>query len=222
MANVRIEVEGDLKTYFEKTANAVGKSAEHVEEDYIRPTVQVASSYARDKPVASVFLAIFIALGILPVIIFLGASVFVFALFMVGAFAIAFVASLIIILFFGAILLTTLLGALLLSVFLTASALAAFLAYRFVTLVRTDSEGGLHGAKAWVVETKDSVVERLPSRTYSVLGHRTAENAATAKAQAASPSSDSEESGVVVKTEDAPAETEQVVVPTDAPATTGF
>jgi len=203
MDDFRVEVNGDLKYYFDKTASAVGKSAEHVEEDYIKPSLNVATGYAKNRPLAATFLAIFGGLSVLPVITFLGASVFVFAVLISAAIAFAFISSLGIILVFGSILLVTLFGAFLLSLFLTASTITLFLAYRLLTLVRSDSEGALHGAQAWIGETRGLVVERL-SASYRPAG-RSAKDVKNATAGTTPPTEyDSEGSAVVVKTNDAP------------------
>ncbi|KAH9941560.1 hypothetical protein B0H21DRAFT_545585 [Amylocystis lapponica] len=144
------QTDQNLLFSFEKSASAVRHSFRcglSFETEYIRPVLSKLLAYFQT------FLAIFAAFSALPVLSFLGFSLFVFTfcifIALVGALC---TATLIVVLvgFFLAGMLTLLLVT---SLFLTACAIGVYLALRFAIRIRND--GALAGTAEWAHETKE-------------------------------------------------------------------
>ncbi|KAJ6590966.1 hypothetical protein DFH09DRAFT_191064 [Mycena vulgaris] len=145
-----------LAAHFDKSAAAVRVYADQFEASYARPALKTATSFFDEYPVSSTFIAIFCSLAFLPVITFLALSLFTIVAFSFLALCCAFVASSIVVLTFLSILVLILVATFFSSGFFTVLAISTYLAYRFVTLVRSN---GRNGVSNWAVETKGRFVQ---------------------------------------------------------------
>ncbi|KAI0357845.1 hypothetical protein OH77DRAFT_1398155 [Trametes cingulata] len=142
-----------LSAYFEKSATAVRTSFGRFERELARPTVRYVLVSFKEHPIRSTFLATYATLSALPLLSFIGFSIFVFSSFVFFALCTAILAALFVVLFFGFWLACILLFLLILSIPITASTLSTYLALRFVLLAR--QEGSARTALSqWAQETK--------------------------------------------------------------------
>ncbi|KAJ7084020.1 hypothetical protein B0H15DRAFT_404179 [Mycena belliarum] len=145
-----------LSAHFDKSATAVRLYADQFEESYGRPALKTASSLFDEYPISSTFIAIFSALAFFPVLTFLAISIFTVVSFSFLALCCALIASSAVLLLFFSILVLILVATFFTSGFLTVLAISTYLAYRFVTLVRSN---GRDGVANWAFETKDRFIK---------------------------------------------------------------
>ncbi|TBU24300.1 hypothetical protein BD311DRAFT_702416 [Dichomitus squalens] len=136
-----VDEEGEedlLADYFEKSASAVRQTFGRFEQDVVRPVLDYVSVAFHKRPIRSTFIAFYLALSILPVLSFIGFSVFIVAtsIFVALAGAILFASSAIS--FFGFWLACTLIFFAFVSFNLTLSTLATYLFTQFAFRARTD------------------------------------------------------------------------------------
>ncbi|KAJ6588284.1 hypothetical protein B0H19DRAFT_912335, partial [Mycena capillaripes] len=144
-----------LAAHFDKRATAVRAYADQFEKSYARPALKTTSVFFDDHPISSTFIAIFSSLAFFPLITFLALSLFTVVSLLFLALGCAFVVSSAIVLFFLSILALCLATIFFVSGFFTVLVITAYLAYRFVTLVRSNGREGVSG---WAVETKDRFI----------------------------------------------------------------
>ncbi|KDQ50985.1 hypothetical protein JAAARDRAFT_73929 [Jaapia argillacea MUCL 33604] len=143
--------EDDLQGYFDRYAGAVRHNFSRFESQLGRPAFEVFQQSFNERPVITTFLAIYAVLSVVPVLSFIGFSLFLTTTYTFLAFGGAFVVSVVSILFLGSILIPTLLLTLLFTALITSFLLSAFLAWRFWVLVRKE---GPRGVGEWGGETK--------------------------------------------------------------------
>ncbi|KAJ7845898.1 hypothetical protein B0H13DRAFT_115555 [Mycena leptocephala] len=145
-----------LATHFDKSATAVRAYADQFETTYARPALKTTSAFFDEYPVSSTFIAIFSALAFFPVITFIALSLFTIISLSFLGLCCAFVVSSAIVLFFLSILVLCLVSTFFASGFFTVLAISTYLAYRFVTLVRSN---GRDGVSSWALETKGRFIQ---------------------------------------------------------------
>ncbi|KAI0364525.1 hypothetical protein BV20DRAFT_974368 [Pilatotrama ljubarskyi] len=150
-----------LSAYFEKSATAVRRSFGRFERELARPTVRYVLASFKEHPIRSTFLAAYAALSALPILSFIGFSIFIFSSFVFFALCTAILSALSVVLFFGFWLACILLFLLVLSVPITASTLSTYLALRFIFFARR--QGSARSALSrWARETKGHLYKRPP------------------------------------------------------------
>ncbi|KAH9847051.1 hypothetical protein C2E23DRAFT_850530 [Lenzites betulinus] len=150
-----------LSAYFDKSATAVRRSFGRFERDIVRPVVRHVLAAFKHHPMRSTFLAIYAALSALPILCFIGFSVFIFSSFAFFALSIAILAAVAVVLFSGFLLACALAFLFLLAIPLTAGTLGTYLLLRFVFFARR--EGSARQALGqWAQETKGLFVKTLP------------------------------------------------------------
>ncbi|KAI0705530.1 hypothetical protein C8Q76DRAFT_751309 [Earliella scabrosa] len=132
------EDEDLLADYFEKSASAVRDSFGRFEQDVARPAIDYVLVSFRKRPIRSTFIAFYLALSALPVLSFVGFSMFIFATFIFLGLATAIFSASCAVGFFGFWLACTLIFFLFLSFNLTVSSLATYLLIRFVLRARQE------------------------------------------------------------------------------------
>ncbi|KAI0767206.1 hypothetical protein C8Q74DRAFT_1278827 [Fomes fomentarius] len=158
------EEDGDLLAdYFEKSASAVRDSFGRFEQDVARPLVDYVLVSFRKRPIRSTFITFYLALSALPVLSFIGFSIFVFATFIFLGLATAIFGAAFAVGFFGFWLACTLIFFLFLSFNLTVSALATYLVVRFVLRARQD--GARIALSALAQDARAQFVVRRGRRT---------------------------------------------------------
>ncbi|GAA5986491.1 hypothetical protein JCM10908_003773 [Rhodotorula pacifica] len=153
---------------FNNANSAITSKAKDLHTRYVDPNLRLAASHAQQAPVLAAFIAVFAALALLPVFLFL--SFAVGAILVVGGGAFLF-ASVVIGCLVGsaALLLVGTLGVVLFfSIATTSFLVSAFLAFRFASLL-THSETLPDAIKAFQTEARDLLVppalsKRLGSR----------------------------------------------------------
>ncbi|KAL7284569.1 hypothetical protein ACG7TL_001861 [Trametes sanguinea] len=148
-----------LYVYFDKSASAVRHSVGRFEQGFVRPTARcIVDSFAR-HPLRSTFLATYATLSALPVLSFIGLSVFIFSSFIFFALSAAVLAALSVVLFLGCWFACTLCFLLLLSIPIAAGVFIAYLLFRFAFLAK--QEGSVRSALSpWAQETKGRFSKR--------------------------------------------------------------
>ncbi|KAI0654145.1 hypothetical protein C8Q70DRAFT_1058705 [Cubamyces menziesii] len=142
-----------LSAYFEKSATAVRHSFGRFEKELVRPTVRYIIDSFQLHPIRSTLLTIYAALSALPILSFIGFTVFVFSSFIFLALCTALLAALVVMLFSGFWLACILVFLLFLSVPITASVLSVYLVLRLALISR--QETSVRGAFVqWAKETK--------------------------------------------------------------------
>jgi len=144
-----------LHSYFERSAAAVTQTFDRLDKKYIQPGMTKATQSFVDSPIRSTFLAIFAALSFLPLLSFIGFSLFVLGACTFIALSVALVVSSAAIAFIGFWLAITLVALFLVSFFLTNTMIGAYLFLRYVTLVRAN--GPRTGSVEFVQELKSRV-----------------------------------------------------------------
>ncbi|ETW77263.1 hypothetical protein HETIRDRAFT_105578 [Heterobasidion irregulare TC 32-1] len=147
--------QGDLATYFEKSATLVRHLFERLEEDYIGPWIQLARESFAAYPIPVTFIAIFASLSFIPIITFVVFSLLIGASFLFFALCVAFTASVSVVLLFAAILLLTLTAIFFISAFFTVSGLTVYLSTRLLLHLRAS---GLQGLDIWRNEARQIVL----------------------------------------------------------------
>ncbi|EMD37073.1 hypothetical protein CERSUDRAFT_114969 [Gelatoporia subvermispora B] len=144
-----------LSTYFEKSATVVLQSAKSFEQVYARPWIdKLAASFQR-RPIRSAFLSMLFALSILPILSFVGFSLFIFASCVFVGLTGAVVVSTVVILALSAPFVAILMMLFCISLFLTGSGLGAYLLFRLLVMVRDN--GARAGVAGWAQETKTRI-----------------------------------------------------------------
>ncbi|KAL9709280.1 hypothetical protein Ac2012v2_007634 [Leucoagaricus gongylophorus] len=153
--------------------SAVQHACTQFEYTYTRPTYHSMRDYFDQRPIISTFVTIFTLLSLIPIVFFVGTSLFVLITFILTALFVALSASLGIILFcctfhcsplFPTLTQTVgflalvLFGILLASLFLT---VAALMSYSFIRLaLHIQREGPWNGVSEWQRETRNSLLTK--------------------------------------------------------------
>ncbi|KAH9886223.1 hypothetical protein C8Q73DRAFT_839962 [Cubamyces lactineus] len=147
-----------LSAYFEKSATAVRHSFGRIEKELVRPAVRYIIDSFQLHPIRSTLLTIYAALSALPILSFVGFTVFVFSSFIFLALCIALLAALLVTLFSGFWLACILVFLLFLSIPITASVLSLYLFLRLAFISRQESS--VRGALSrWAKETKGQFIK---------------------------------------------------------------
>ncbi|OSC96488.1 hypothetical protein PYCCODRAFT_1400290 [Trametes coccinea BRFM310] len=148
-----------LYVYFDKSASVVRHSVGRFEQGFVRPTTRyIVDSFAQ-HPIRSTFLATYATLSALPVLSFIGLSIFIFSTFIFFALSAAVLAALSVVLFLGFWFACTLCFILLLSIPIAAGVFIAYLLLRFAFLAK--QEGSVRSALSpWAQETKSRFYKR--------------------------------------------------------------
>ncbi|OBZ66938.1 hypothetical protein A0H81_13265 [Grifola frondosa] len=154
------EADPDLLSYFDKSAMVVHQSFQRFEQGYARPGMSLLVKSFQTRPVRSTFLAVFAILSLLPLLSFIGFSLFILASFVFFSLAGALLAASIVIMLSGVLLGCTLMILFFISIPLTAFALGAFIAFRLAVRVRSD--GYRAGVGGWAQETKNQFYRTAP------------------------------------------------------------
>ncbi|KAJ3515281.1 hypothetical protein NLJ89_g1853 [Agrocybe chaxingu] len=150
-----VEKSSELATQFDKSISLVKAYTSRFERDFARPAIKTSGVFFERRPISAVFLGFFLSLSFLPVISFIGISVFTVVSFLTVAFGAALVSAFLVILGCFAVLASVLLAALFTSGFLTAGTVFTFLFARFAVSVR---RSGVSGISEWANETKSRLV----------------------------------------------------------------
>ncbi|KAK7683753.1 hypothetical protein QCA50_013129 [Cerrena zonata] len=143
----------DLQSYFERSASTVIQLSDKAESEYVRPGVNALMRSFQKKPVHSTFLSTWGLLSLLPVIAFIGFSLFVLGSCLFFALAGALIVSAVAIAAFGSVLTMTLVILFFVSVFLTTTIIGSFLALHLISRIR--DHGVRDGGVIWAREVKD-------------------------------------------------------------------
>ncbi|RPD52905.1 hypothetical protein L226DRAFT_576655 [Lentinus tigrinus ALCF2SS1-7] len=127
-----------LADYFERSASAVRNVFGRFEGDVARPLISYLLVSFRERPITSTFVATYVALSALPVLSFLGFSIFIFATFTFLALGVAILCASSVVGFVGFWLFCILLVFLLVAFILTLSVLITFILVRFLLHARQD------------------------------------------------------------------------------------
>ncbi|KAF5384135.1 hypothetical protein D9615_003354 [Tricholomella constricta] len=161
----------DLYSYFNKSVSAVQAHADHFEQEYARPALRTSQAFFDDRPIAATFIVIFVFLSFLPVVFFLGLSLFAVASFTIIALTSTVIASATVVLTLLSLLVLTLLITLVSSAFLTLSGVSLYASVSLLSLVR---KHGRLGVSKWAEHMSNFLVGsrpvQLPSRTEPGLG----------------------------------------------------
>ncbi|TCD67373.1 hypothetical protein EIP91_010193 [Steccherinum ochraceum] len=141
-----------LSSYFERSATLVTRACDRLDKSYVQPGVTLVVKSFAENPVRSTFLTTFAVLSFLPVLSFLGFSLFALGTCTFLALGAALVVSAAAIAFVGFWLLLTLTLLLFVSFFLTNAVVGTYLLLRYVKLVRTG--GPRAGSLEWAREVK--------------------------------------------------------------------
>ncbi|KAI0672464.1 hypothetical protein C8Q78DRAFT_1077982 [Trametes maxima] len=153
--------EDPLSAYFEKSATVVRHSFGRFERELARPTVHYVLESFKEHPMRSTFLATYAALSVLPILSFLGFSIFVFSFLVFFALSVAILASSAVVLFVGFWLTCTLIFLLLLAIPLTASTLSTYLLLRLAVIARRERSARA-AMSQWAQETKGQFYGTAP------------------------------------------------------------
>ncbi|EIW79797.1 hypothetical protein CONPUDRAFT_138017 [Coniophora puteana RWD-64-598 SS2] len=179
-----------LASYFDKSAEIVRGYAGRFEDSYehVKPAMDVWNESYRKYPVITLFVTLFGSLSLLPVLSFLGITVFTIATLAFVAVCSVGAASIASVFLFAFVLLSLLSGLFLFSILATIFGVVGYLTFRLATLIRAD---GRAGVLEWAEETKGHIARGRQLR---------AREASPAKDQnQAEDSEGSEMSHVVVK-----------------------
>ncbi|KAH8101768.1 hypothetical protein BXZ70DRAFT_931849 [Cristinia sonorae] len=155
MADANSNRHEKLHTYFERSAAAVTQSFDRLDRNFIQPGITLVAVSFVERPIRTAFLSTFAALSLLPVLSFVGFSIFAVGACTFFALAAALVVSSAAIAFVGFWLGVTLTILLFVSLFLTSAVISTYLFFRYVTLVRTD--GPRDGSVQWAREVRRRV-----------------------------------------------------------------
>ncbi|KIM47885.1 hypothetical protein M413DRAFT_439566 [Hebeloma cylindrosporum] len=141
----------ELSTQFDRSISIVRDYTNRFEHDYARPVLNSSWAFFDKRPISAVFIAFFSLLSFVPIITFLGTSIFVIAAFTTVALSGAAIAAFVVILGFLAVLVSILAAAFFTSITLTVLVVSAYILVRFAILVRRE---GASGIADWASETK--------------------------------------------------------------------
>ncbi|OAX38380.1 hypothetical protein K503DRAFT_800490 [Rhizopogon vinicolor AM-OR11-026] len=165
----------DLASYLEKSSEVVQEYTDIIEHNYARPALDQMSEYFQALPTMTWFTAtliLFTAMSILPVMSFIGISVFVVCGSMFLALMFVFVVIAVVETVFATVLLLALGVILLFSFVLTTAGAMAYLVFRLGQHLQTHGRSGI---TEWVQETRQHftsakpVVDNGDSDTFGVL-----------------------------------------------------
>lgn len=141
----------DLASYFDKSAAVVRSNFAWFERQFAKPAIVYSVASFEAHPFMSTFLAIFTFLSLLPIISFLGFSLFVVASITFIASALSFILIAIIEAILVTILAVILTCLFIVALIATPTTLSGYLAFTFVTHVRSN---GRAGASQWATKTR--------------------------------------------------------------------
>ncbi|KAG8216060.1 hypothetical protein J3R82DRAFT_8060 [Butyriboletus roseoflavus] len=72
-------MEESLSSYFQRSTTIVRQYADMIEQDYAQPILNYASLKFKEKPITVIFLSVFASLSALPLLSFVGLTVFIFS-----------------------------------------------------------------------------------------------------------------------------------------------
>ncbi|KAI9056286.1 hypothetical protein FKP32DRAFT_1599009 [Trametes sanguinea] len=151
-----------LSAYFEKSATAVRHSFGRFEQGLLRPTVRYILESFEKHPLRSTFLATYATLSALPVLSFIGLSIFIFSSFIFFALSGAVLAAFCVVLFCGFWLTCIILFLFIISIPIATGVLLTFLLLRLAFVAK--QEGAVRPALSrWMQETKSQFVTSQPS-----------------------------------------------------------
>ncbi|KAF9224758.1 hypothetical protein BS17DRAFT_807846 [Gyrodon lividus] len=145
------DMQENLASYFEKSATIVRQYADLIEHSYARPALHNFSRRFQINPVGMTFISVFFALAVLPVLSFIGLSIFVISSIAFLALISAAIASIIVEAFLVACLIFTLWSLFVVAIFVTTFVGVAYLTMRLGLLVSSE---GRSGVKEWAYETR--------------------------------------------------------------------
>jgi len=147
----------DLVSYFDTSAAVVRNNFVWFEKQFAKPAIAYFITSFNTHPFITTFLAIFTFFSLLPVVSFLGISIFV----IVSVTFLTFALSCILIAIVEVVLVTVLAVAmvclLMVALISTPLALSSYLTLKFINHVRKD---GRAGACLWAVETRQHLIRR--------------------------------------------------------------
>jgi len=143
-----------LKYSLERGSTILRELGANANQSFIQPNFRKFLVALEEKPLRTTFITSFVALSLLPIVSFIGFSLFTFGLFTFVALCIATFASIVTICFFGIFFIAILALMFLISISLTAAITSAYLAFRLVTLMRLE---GASGVREWSTETKGRI-----------------------------------------------------------------
>ncbi|KAI6000273.1 hypothetical protein EDC04DRAFT_2791607 [Pisolithus marmoratus] len=146
-----------MTPYFEKCAELVQRYADV--QRYARPALVLGIRNFRKKPITMTFVAILSSLAILPILSFVGISIFVIASIIFLAAASAIIACLVAESIIVSIGICTLCSLVLVAVFSTVFFLSMYSVFRFILLVRSN---GRSGFSEWAMETRQHLLPTRP------------------------------------------------------------
>ncbi|KAG6334892.1 hypothetical protein ID866_4201 [Astraeus odoratus] len=137
----------------------VRRYADIIEHRYARPALDAAIEHFKEKPITMTFIALFAALAALPIMSFVGVSVFAISSIVFVATACAVVACLVAESIIVSLGICTLFSLALVAIFLTTFVFSMYSMLRFILLVR--ARGG-SGAMEWALETREHFLPARP------------------------------------------------------------
>jgi len=148
----------EMSSQFDRSIALVRDYTSRIERDYVRPILTNGRAFLKERPVITTFVTIFCSLSLLPVVFFLGLSVFTFSIFVAGALGVAIAVSTVLVLAFFAVLVSILTAAFFLSILLTVLTLASFIFFRLALLF---SKEGRSGVAVWADELKRHLLRAI-------------------------------------------------------------
>jgi hypothetical protein len=149
------EQQGDLASYFNKSVSAVQLYADHFEHDVVRPAFASSNLFFRERPITATFAATFSLLSFIPVLSFVGASIFAtVAVVLVALLAVVLACGMALIAF-----LSLLLFALCVNFFVALSFTSLVtLSYALLRLAMLVRERGSAGISHWIAEIQGFIL----------------------------------------------------------------
>ncbi|KAM6501125.1 hypothetical protein JOM56_004139 [Amanita muscaria] len=160
----------DLAAYFKNSVSTVHLYADNFEHDVVKPAFASSHMFFKERPITATFVAIFSLLSFLPVLSFVGTSLFVAVAVVTFALLAIVLACGLALIAFLSFLLFALFVNFFTALFITGLVTFAYLLLRLAMLVR---EQGSAGVSHWVAEIQDFLLHS-PSvnRAYAALQSR--------------------------------------------------
>lgn len=133
----------------------VRRYADVIERRYARPALEISAEKFKERPIMMTFLAIFAALSALPVLSFVGISIFVISSLVFFATATTILACFVTESIIVCIAICALGSLVIVAIFATMFFITIYSMLRFILLVRT---GGGSGAMEWAFETRQHLL----------------------------------------------------------------
>ncbi|KAL0067436.1 hypothetical protein AAF712_005423 [Marasmius tenuissimus] len=146
----------ELASYFDRSVTSVQGYINRFESEYARPALKASKTHFDQFPVSSLFLLSFVALSLLPILIFLGVVLFSVGGLVSIAVGLVLGISIGLVLVLGSILLLTLFINICIALFITGLLLMVHLLARLFKLV---SRYGLGGVNVWLAETSNRATQ---------------------------------------------------------------